>query len=159
VKLHPNLSNPKCPKCGTVMQKTGFRKTLKGKKQRFRCNKCRAKTNQQKVWEWEIANREKILLWHRNYQKAHQEQRNEYNRTYGLKRKPQIRAKNLAYKHCSLKEKCEVCGSTHNLQRHHPDYSKPLEVMTLCRDCHWAIHGRSLESKLRQTSLQIGEGV
>ena len=35
-----------------------------------------------------------------------------------------------------LKKKCEMCGSHSNLQMHHSDYSKPLEVDTLCRGCH-----------------------
>lgn len=36
-----------------------------------------------------------------------------------------------------LKDKtCEECGSTDNLQRHHTDYSKPLEIVILCPKCH-----------------------
>lgn len=37
---------------------------------------------------------------------------------------------------------CEKCGSADS-QKHHQDYSKPLEVIWLCRDCHKAIHGGS----------------
>jgi hypothetical protein len=36
--------------------------------------------------------------------------------------------------------KCEVCGATEKLQRHHPDYSKPLEVQILCAHCHIVKH-------------------
>jgi hypothetical protein len=35
---------------------------------------------------------------------------------------------------------CERCGSTDRLHRHHPDYSKPLEVVTLCVPCHEGVH-------------------
>jgi hypothetical protein len=35
-----------------------------------------------------------------------------------------------------LKDKCELCGSTNYLERHHPDYNKPDEALTLCRTCH-----------------------
>ena len=38
-----------------------------------------------------------------------------------------------------LKSNCEICDSTKNLQRHHKDYGKPLDVLTLCRDCHNAL--------------------
>ena len=31
---------------------------------------------------------------------------------------------------------CSNCGSKERLQRHHPDYDKPLEVVILCRPCH-----------------------
>lgn len=31
---------------------------------------------------------------------------------------------------------CIKCGSKEQLQRHHLDYNKPLEVVILCRLCH-----------------------
>lgn len=33
-------------------------------------------------------------------------------------------------------ERCEVCELKKPLQGHHPDYSKPLEVIWLCSGCH-----------------------
>jgi len=36
------------------------------------------------------------------------------------------------------KEPCELCGEE-NVQAHHEDYSKPLEVRWLCPDCHRTI--------------------
>ena len=35
---------------------------------------------------------------------------------------------------------CERCGSTEHVHAHHEDYSKPLEVMWLCRRCHGQRH-------------------
>jgi protein-arginine kinase activator protein McsA len=32
--------------------------------------------------------------------------------------------------------RCERCGSTERLSRHHPDYSKPEEIVVLCSACH-----------------------
>jgi hypothetical protein len=49
-------------------------------------------------------------------------------------------AKLYAQRHVPLKEKCEHCGSTEQLERHHFDYSKPLDVTTLCKRCHEAAH-------------------
>ena len=38
-------------------------------------------------------------------------------------------------------ENCETCGVLDTwLQRHHDDYSKPLEVRWLCRSCHQKHH-------------------
>lgn len=37
------------------------------------------------------------------------------------------------------KEGCKVCGKP--AQMHHPDYSKVLEVVWLCRDHHMLEHG------------------
>lgn len=36
--------------------------------------------------------------------------------------------------------RCEDCGNNESLFAHHPDYSKPLDVLWLCRGCHALIH-------------------
>ena len=38
------------------------------------------------------------------------------------------------------KRPCKSCGSTARINAHHPDYSKPLEVVWLCSICHGAAH-------------------
>jgi hypothetical protein len=35
---------------------------------------------------------------------------------------------------------CEICGKTEDIERHHEDYSKPLEVRWLCKSHHLDIH-------------------
>lgn len=35
---------------------------------------------------------------------------------------------------------CEVCLDTHNVHAHHEDYSKPLDVMWLCKKHHEQRH-------------------
>jgi hypothetical protein len=36
---------------------------------------------------------------------------------------------------------CERCGAApKRLQKHHPDYSKPLEIIWLCSKCHGIAH-------------------
>lgn len=41
--------------------------------------------------------------------------------------------------------KCAVCGVLCKPQAHHPDYSKPLEVVWLCVSCHSDVHKRLRE--------------
>jgi hypothetical protein len=47
--------------------------------------------------------------------------------------------------------RCEQCGSDNNqqvLDAHHEDYSKPLEVVFLCRECHGKVpKPRNVESR------------
>lgn len=38
-----------------------------------------------------------------------------------------------------VKLPCEFCGDT-DVQAHHDDYSKPLEIRWLCLDCHIKYH-------------------
>jgi predicted RNA-binding Zn-ribbon protein involved in translation (DUF1610 family) len=54
-------------------------------------------------------------------------------------------ARNQAYQKVELGDKCVFCGSTEYLERHHPDYAKPLDVLTVCRSCNAKL--RSLENK------------
>lgn len=36
---------------------------------------------------------------------------------------------------------CEVCGAKEEIQAHHTDYLRPLDVTWLCRQHHSAVHG------------------
>ncbi len=59
------------------------------------------------------------------------------------------------------KQNCQQCGDTES-QAHHPDYSKPLDVIWLCRKCHLAEHGKKAYNILtkpnQQSPLNIGGG-
>ena len=44
---------------------------------------------------------------------------------------------------------CMDCGSECRPQAHHDDYSKPLEIRWLCRDCHWKRHPGPLQKSNR----------
>lgn len=38
-----------------------------------------------------------------------------------------------------IKQSCEICGNE-NAEKHHDDYSKPLQVRWFCRSCHLNFH-------------------
>ena len=44
-----------------------------------------------------------------------------------------------------VRQPCEVCGAT-EVEAHHDDYSKPLDVRWLCFTCHRAHHGRERQA-------------
>ena len=46
----------------------------------------------------------------------------------------------MARIHTELDNHCEICNSATLLERHHPDYSKPFDIRTLCVQCHKDIH-------------------
>ena len=39
-------------------------------------------------------------------------------------------------------DKCSNCSNTENIQAHHEDYSKPLDVVWLCPTCHRRHHAK-----------------
>ena len=39
-----------------------------------------------------------------------------------------------------IKDTCKVCGTNENVEAHHEDYSKPLEIIWLCRNHHREHH-------------------
>lgn len=41
---------------------------------------------------------------------------------------------------------CESCGAQDDIHAHHDDYSKPLDVRWLCRECHIAHHEKFPEN-------------
>ena len=49
-----------------------------------------------------------------------------------------------------LKQPCEVCGATEDVEAHHADYSKPLDVRWLCYIHHNELHRKyDLEEDLK----------
>lgn len=55
--------------------------------------------------------------------------------------------------------KCQECGSTHRVQRHHPDMNDPLRVEILCEVCHVKADQRDGTRKMRamQTCVICGQ--
>lgn len=87
---------------------------------------------------------------------CHAENMREWRKTHRLT--PEQRQKDNARSHANqyqrrgkLKpEPCLRCGSPWP-EKHHPDYSRPLEVVWLCRPCHLKEH-RGVFHEISQTT-------
>lgn len=80
------------------------------------------------------SNKEKYKRY--SIQKNEWAKKNRYKRNAHNKVKRAIKNGNIV-KPC----KCEVCGKTNcDIEGHHYDYSKPLDVIWLCTECHGKVH-------------------
>lgn len=43
---------------------------------------------------------------------------------------------------------CQVCGTTENVDLHHPDWTRPLETVPLCRKHHRQLHAEERRRKV-----------
>lgn len=62
-----------------------------------------------------------------------------YGQKYPEKRAAHIKAGNAIRDGRLIRQPCESCGSK-DVEAHHKDYSKPLDVTWLCKRCHMQVH-------------------
>lgn len=70
----------------------------------------------------------------------------EYKRRFPEKVAAQTKARNAIRDGKLKKQPCFMCGSI-KVEAHHPDYSKPLDVIWLCPACHKGIHAYENKAK------------
>ena len=64
-----------------------------------------------------------------------------YQLTYPLSRAAHIIVGNAIRDGRLIKiNECEICGSNKNIQAHHSDYTKPMDVNWYCQKCHHEWH-------------------
>lgn len=136
------VSEKVCPKCETVKPRESF---AKGK--RFKdglqawCRECTSAARKRiyaankereaaRVKKWAQENRERMVV---NALADRERHRDRWDARDAL---------NKAVKKGAIEkpEHCARCEETEYLQAHHDDYSKPLDVEWLCRDCHYGHH-------------------
>ncbi len=103
------------------------------------CTKEDARENRRK-------NGEKIRKYDRERAKTpkRKELASRQQKKYRAKNRVKDRAHNKLHRAVKMgfvfKKPCAVCGAKRNLEAHHFDYSKPLEVIWLCSLHHSAVH-------------------
>lgn len=123
------------------------------------------KTNQNKVIKYREANLDKYALAQRRWASAHPEEKRAGSSLYDRQHPESVAARNKRWRikypekdrahwkaHDTLKDisgcECKKCGAKEHLHRHHPDYSKPCEIVILCRKCHVKEHEEIKHGKL-----------
>jgi hypothetical protein len=54
---------------------------------------------------------------------------------------------NVRHGYIDRPTECQQCRSTSSIEAHHEDYSKPLEVVWLCKSCHMNRHKELKEAR------------
>ena len=103
-------------------------------------NKCKECTKRDALnYRWKnIENIRKYDRERGNRQSA--EYLKEYRKKYPYKYKATNIVNNAIRDGKLFKEPCEICGTTENIEGHHDDYSKPLNVRWLCSAHHKQWH-------------------
>jgi hypothetical protein len=108
------------------------------------------KEMREKQYQYYHAHRERILEMRRRWLVNHPGFSTQ-SKLRTIHRDPERhRARTIAGRYAKIGSKCDKCGTTENLEMHHEDYSKILEVNTLCKQCHEARH-----LELKQAGIEI----
>lgn len=86
-----------------------------------------------------VKDHDRRLEGHRKWKAEHYDKVYLADKTWNENNRHKKRAQMIAARIIPLKPVCEICGGTDDLTRHHKDYGKPLEVLTLCKPCHRAL--------------------
>jgi len=103
------------------------------------------------VKKWHVKNKEKVKEDHIKWNTENKDKKKFYSRVASRKSRLKFPEKNAARKMVSgaitlgiltRPSFCSKCLIGCKPEGHHPDYSKPLEVIWLCRECHNKEHGK-----------------
>lgn len=135
-----------CKTCKKLKENTEFYR-YKYSKDRlcYVCKKCRNEITR----KWYYKNQEKykklMVKWKKEnpkkYKKTKRNSYINYRKKYPERVLVKIEFQKSLRKGIIKKYPCEVCGDTKS-QGHHPDYSKPLEVIWLCQKHHSELHAK-----------------
>lgn len=93
--------------------------------------------------KWYEKNKEEALKKNKEYRMKNKHKWLEYQNTKRKKDPNKISARQKVYYAIKtgklIKKPCEICGDK-NVEAHHEDYGKPLEVRWLCKRCHKEYH-------------------
>jgi len=99
------------------------------------------------LYKWRSKHREIAVEINRRWRERHPKENRESQiasiEKWNAKYPEKVLANKIAQRLIPIGSVCERCGGIAK-HRHHPNYSKPLEVIHLCHNCHMLLH-RSME--------------
>lgn len=139
-----------CISCNTIKDDSDF--YYLNKKGNGKCKECvklqARKNRKENIEYYRELDKKRSNLPHRikarqDYQKNNPDKFRAYKRKYALKnpqKRNAVTLVNNAKRDGKIEQKpCLICGDT-NVQAHHEDYSKPLDVIWLCPKHHSELH-------------------
>lgn len=130
-----------CNACDTTKDDSEFHKRKASRDGlAARCKSC------QKEYDKARLRDPKRMKMRRDYQKtergraAHNRATKKWVEKNTIKRAVHIITGNAIRDGLLIKQDCEKCGCSSQIQAHHDDYAKPLEVRWLCPACHKEWH-------------------
>jgi hypothetical protein len=133
----------KCPKCGKRKRRAQFSRNRRAKDGlQYRCKACHLEYVN--AWQQTDVGKASQRRGQAKYQQT--EKGKAVSRATSAKMRAKHpkrhKARRAANYHVALAGNCEKCGSFTRLERHHHDYDQPLDVWTVCHQCHVDIHNR-----------------
>lgn len=135
----------KCRVCGIPKDGT-FRSMCKKCEREYKIEWSKRNKEHKKLkhHQWYLKVRDDIKFKRRirtNTKKLRDKNRDYYNfksKLYKINNIQKHKSRYLAYNHIKIPIGyiCDLCKNDFAIQRHHEDYSKPLEVQLLCKNCH-----------------------
>lgn len=140
-----NMRKKKCFKCGETKSLSMFYShPMMADGRLGKCKEC-TKTDVQRNY---VRRRESYLAYEKARSKRPERRKANAKRNRDWMMDPLHRQASAAFKSAIKRgilvrpDKCSGCSSIGKVDGHHPDYSKPLQVVWLCRTCHRRLHAK-----------------
>lgn len=102
------------------------------------CSKCSCELELNRIGKMRYC-----LSCHNNYMKLNRKKHSELSEEQKLKANCRSYLNVYLNRGKILKEDCCKCNSSTDVEAHHHDYTKPLDVIWLCRLCHLKEHSET----------------
>jgi hypothetical protein len=154
------MINKNCELCGKFIDNCyntqKYHKNCAKKKEKLRNDNWKKENPEKVMLSHKVSrenHREYFRKYNRRYRKEHSKEKKDYNKEYVKNHLEEIREYNNKHKDLNKirnqanyyikipkNQLCEICNKRKVNDKHHPNYSKPLLVLFVCRKCHAIIH-------------------